>query len=323
MGAERAAAEGWSLAPSPSDFVQFLTSVKELESFRWDDFRNVDNLGDENLSDNSCSDGVECYFRYVEVGGAYYILAMGAVGDGGVVASEMVTVKVTNPGLMASSAEAALTCLGESCSLVLPPGRSGSAIDGRNYNEDGSTTGANRPEEDEGGVAAALFSHGVFNASQDCSSNPGPSVCGSRENRHTYESYTATGSTWQEAEEHISNDMASVKSYVLSSLESGSVQYIGNGEESSPAIDKGVIFVEGGTLSWAGGSRFKGLVFVDNGLLELGGTAAVLGAVISRSSEIKMGGNAVILYSSEAIESALGSDSSGVGTGGMKIEEWR
>lgn len=323
MGAEIAASAGWD--PETITISYFgetsFTTAEELHTISWDEFIDNKMFHGKEPSGDACSGDIECRFRYIKLGGNNYMLAMGVVGNA---ASDPIIVNIVSGDGLSPKVEATLTCVGARCNFSPPSGRSGSAVDGRNYSKEGKTTGANRPSKDEGGVAAIIMSHGIEAGSPDCLKNPLPSICGDQENAVSYDSKWASeeNKSWDIFEKTLLNEIEMTKEFVQKNEPSGGVQYIGQQEKSGPKIDEGIIFVDGGTLSWEGGSNFKGLVVMNGGVLSLGGTATVLGAVIGKDYTVSMGGNSAILYSSEAIESFVGPGASGGSSGRMSIDSW-
>ncbi|MDR5907153.1 DUF7305 domain-containing protein [Franzmannia qiaohouensis] len=94
MGAERAAAAGWSMPPSSVDFQHVSFTLADMMGFGWEEFKEDSIFSDQRLSTNACSENVDCYYRFVKSGGSDYILAMGSIGDGELATSQIVAVEV-------------------------------------------------------------------------------------------------------------------------------------------------------------------------------------------------------------------------------------
>ncbi|WP_081786024.1 pilus assembly PilX family protein [Halomonas sp. BC04] len=92
MGAERAASAGWGEEPEPGDFKPVSYSVDAIRVIGWKEFQDDSNFDGEEIRGNACSGSVECYYRYVDIDGEHYIVAMGVIDDGGVAESEPLVV---------------------------------------------------------------------------------------------------------------------------------------------------------------------------------------------------------------------------------------
>ena len=98
MGAEKAASVGWmKLRDSKNgldDFSSTKLSVVEFAGLSWSEFIDDKNFDYFAEVDAGCKI-VSCYYRYIRIGGGFYIVTMGGVTDGGgEIEGELVVVKL-------------------------------------------------------------------------------------------------------------------------------------------------------------------------------------------------------------------------------------
>src|SRR5690554_3032474 len=80
MGAEEAASSGFKEIGTASWQELSDFSASKLQDLKWEDLKDGESGG--------CGSPVSCYYLYIEDGSEKYIVAMGAIDNGGVAVSE-------------------------------------------------------------------------------------------------------------------------------------------------------------------------------------------------------------------------------------------
>ena len=343
MGAEEAASEGFEVVTGKNQFSGTSLELDELGKLTWDEFNNNGNFdGGEDPEAGDCTTS-SCYYRYVKLEDKYYIVAMGGVDEGAVSVSEPVLVKLLFSGpVFGFEPEATVTCIGSACSFVPGSGKSGPAIDGTDRKAEGKTTGANRPDPIYDENDDVIFVPAVIMADMGSSifdeqgngkgKGKGGGIVGDEiynaQDYNVFKEDSVGVDDFDEDEHGWDATKSNIQTEITNTIDNiddyENVFYAGEGETVSPGSAKGVVVVNGGTLSLGGSDKFTGLVIMKGGNIESSGTPAIVGAVIGENFGFTGNGNPTVLYSSEAVGDANNDSGGAAGGSGPKpdIDTW-
>lgn len=268
--------------------------------------------------------------------GRYVTVSMEGLAGG---ASALATATFRKPGLPSVTADAAFTCFGNDCELVVGSANGSSAnhvaASGKDFKAQCASGNDNkRPINPEGTTKAGVImpegslsqqSNGNKKGNKKDNKDPGSAVdgypaivtedagyglvAGAASQRLDSEEPAGLRQLQQELFETLMELIDSSKGNEDQSLSGEGVYYAGNG--STVSIDgnaSGILILEGATLEMKGSDCFKGLIIARpsrNGdkatIAAAKGTPTLLGAIMGENFVFDGTGNPSLLYSSEAL----------------------